>query len=105
MFASLMGSYMHESVLESYNNYPKARRIATAINRVRRVVPWRCMCYEQAFMGKLMLNKRNIPTTIYFGVCKDQQDKMLAHAWLRCGDKIITGKKGMMRFTVVASFA
>jgi len=104
-FASKMGTYMNESPLESDDKYPEAFEIKKAIGRVHHRVPWRCMCYEQAFIGKLMLNRRKTPTTIYFGVCKDENLKIKAHAWLRCGDKIITGKKGMGKFKVVATFA
>jgi len=28
----------------------------------------------------------------------------MAHAWVRCGKSIITGKAGMDRFTLVACF-
>jgi hypothetical protein len=30
---------------------------------------------------------------------------MIAHAWLKCGEKFITGRKGYQKFVVVSSFA
>ncbi|MGD8781902.1 MAG: lasso peptide biosynthesis B2 protein [Ignavibacteria bacterium] len=52
---------------------------------------------------KLILKKRNIPSTLYLGVKKDD-NKMEAHAWLRIGDKIITGKNVSEDFTVISYF-
>jgi len=30
-------------------------------------------------------------STLYLGVTYDEKKKMLAHAWLRCGDVFVTG--------------
>ena len=62
-------------------------------------------CFTEAIVAKKLLNKKKIPSTLYLGVAKDKQQKMIAHAWLRCGNIIVTGKKGMERFTVVSKFA
>jgi hypothetical protein len=52
-----------------------------------------------------MLGRRNVQSTLYLGLAKDEKDQMVAHAWVRCGNKIVTGKAGMERFTVVACFS
>jgi hypothetical protein len=38
-------------------------------------------------------------------VAKDNPQSLAAHAWLRCGPAIITGRLGYQRFTVVSTFA
>jgi hypothetical protein len=45
-----------------------------------------------------------LPATIYFGLAKESENQLMAHAWVRCGESIISGKAGMERFTVVACF-
>ena len=54
----------------------------------------------QAIAGKLMLNLRGIASTMYLGVMK--RDEMKAHAWLRVGQRIITGRRGHQNYTVIA---
>jgi hypothetical protein len=54
-----------------------------------------------------MLKRRRIAATLYLGVAKKESDPegLAAHAWLRCGDVILTGAAGHLHFTVVAAFA
>jgi hypothetical protein len=54
--------------------------------------------------AKALLGQCNLPATIYFGLAKESENQLMAHAWVRCGNKIISGKAGMERFTVVACF-
>jgi hypothetical protein len=52
-----------------------------------------------------MLQRRRIPSTLYFGVAKDPDGNLKAHAWLRSGTQMVTGAAGRKQFTVVATFA
>lgn len=83
----------------------QARRIGRAVTTMSRYVPWDSACLAQAVAGKFMLQRRHIPSTLYLGVAKDGDAKMIAHAWLRCGDVIVTGAPQHQRFTVVSTFA
>jgi hypothetical protein len=51
-----------------------------------------------------MLNRRHIDSTLYLGVAKEK-GSLIAHAWLRCGSRYVTGKEGVEKFTVVSTFA
>jgi hypothetical protein len=103
-FAGFMGQCGKESDFTP-QNLRDVSQVKKTIARVSRRVPWRCRCYEQAFTGKLMLNRRKIPSTIYFGVAKDENNELKAHAWLRCGDLILTGNKEREIFTRVVWFS
>lgn len=81
------------------------RSVAFAFARAGRYVPCLCKCYEQAIAAKMILKGRGIATTMYYGVAKDQAGRLFAHAWLRCGNYIVTGRNGMERFTVVGMFS
>jgi hypothetical protein len=46
--------------------------------------------------------KKHISSTLYLGVGKDN-DQMVAHAWLRCGQLYVTGGNGS-NYSMVAKF-
>ncbi len=68
--------------------------------------PWKSNCLAQAIAGKIMLTRRHIPSTLYIGVTKDKDHSadLSAHAWLRCGDRMVTGDQNRQDFTIVGRF-
>jgi hypothetical protein len=76
-----------------------------AIQTASCYAPWECRCLVQAIAGKILLRRRGIPSTIYMGVRRDENNCFSAHAWLRCGKFILTGKPGMEYYAIVATFA
>lgn len=83
----------------------QARSISWAVTTMSRLVPWDSACLAQAIAAKWMLQKRGLASTLYLGVAYDQNKKMLAHAWLRCGDIYVTGAPQHRSFAVVTTFA
>jgi len=79
--------------------------ISWAVATASRRLPWDCLCLAQAMAGKAMLKRRGVPSTLYLGLAKDGEAQLQAHAWLRCGERILTGQQGMAGFTVIATFA
>jgi hypothetical protein len=69
--------------------------------------PWESVCLPQAVAGQWMLKRRHLAGTVYLGLAKDgaKPEQLAAHAWLRCGDVILTGREGHRQFTVVATFS
>lgn len=84
-----------------------ARMIGGAIRSAVNYTPWESVCLPQAVAAKWMLKRRRIPCTVYLGVMKDDNkpDKLAAHAWIRCGQAILTGAKGHRQYTVVSTFS
>lgn len=80
-------------------------RISKAISIVSRYTPWESKCLVQAIAAMKMLERRSIDCTLYLGTAKDEEGKMIAHAWVRSGSFIVTGSLGKERFTVVYTFA
>jgi len=94
-----------ESEVEiSMVNKEMADHISKAIRRAVRFTPWNVTCLVKAVSAKYLLKRRRIVSTLYLGVAKEGSDKLTAHAWLRCGSKIVTGREEMQRFTTVAFF-
>ncbi|QSF45671.1 lasso peptide biosynthesis B2 protein [Paenibacillus tianjinensis] len=84
---------------------PKIRQITRAIRVGSKVTPWKSTCMVRAVAGLKMLEKRGIDSTLYMGVAKDKQGRMIAHAWLRSGSYYVSGDDVMKGFVVVEKFA
>lgn len=103
--AKFLGKIMTESEETIPKNQSKeVIKIGRTIMKASRYTPFRSLCFEQALTAKFMLNRRRIPSTIYFGVAKDGPKVLKAHAWTRAGDFVLTGNKGKSLFTVVSTF-
>ncbi len=90
----------------------EAERIAWAVRTVSRHTPWQSNCYPQAFTAKLLLRRKQIPSTLYLGAALRQNSTgqlaeapaITAHAWLRCGPLYVTGGRGHDTYAVLAVF-
>lgn len=104
-YAAWLGELGVESprVISAYN--PEDMRIALlTLRRVFRNAPWGQTCFSKAFTAKILLKRVGIQSTLYLGVAREGGRGLIAHAWLRCGEAIITGSGEMHRFTPVACF-
>lgn len=104
--APLLGDQMNET---SHNhlgmNNQMIKNVSNAIRIMSRYTFWESQCLVKAIAGMKMLERRGIDSTLYLGTAKDEEGKMIAHAWLRSGPFYISGVEGMERFTVVSKFA
>ena len=104
--AKFLGKHMRESSMDECNEkIAFAKQIGRIIETASRYTPWESKCLVQAVVGKMMLRQQGIANTLYLGVGKKEGNNLIAHAWLRCGDTIITGRQGKDNFTVVGKFA
>lgn len=99
-----LGKHMEESpCVEGNGDFIK--RVGWAIQVASKYTPWESKCLVQAITGKVLLRHRRLQNTMYLGVAKDRDNQMIAHAWLRSGNKLVTGNCNSSLFTVVAKFA
>jgi hypothetical protein len=82
-----------------------AARIGWAVRGLGQRLPWMSQCLVQAVAATWMLRRRRIPCTLYFGLAKDPEAHLKAHAWVRCGTLVLTGNAARDGYTVVATFA
>ena len=101
--ASWMGRLGVES-LHYLHSSDFSTKIEHAVRRSSRYTLYESKCYDQALTAKALLGQFSLPATIYFGLAKESDNQLMAHAWVRCGNSIITGRAGVERFTVVACF-
>ncbi len=83
-----------------------AASVGWAVRAAAARTPWQSACLVQALAALWLLERKGIPATLYLGVAKDPgaHGGFAAHAWLRCGETIITGAPGREQFTPVAAF-
>ena len=105
-FNHILGDYNKELNTELDENKREViRLIKKQIRRCKRVIPWKVKCFEEAISAKKVLEKQSIETTLYLGVDKDKEKKLIAHAWLKIGGFIITGRQGHEKFKVVGFYS
>lgn len=104
--APTLGKHMQETEdTMDLLNREDLKHVGHAIQIMSNHTIWESKCLVKAIAGMKMLEKRQIESTLYLGIARDETGKMIAHAWLRSGPIFITGKEGMERFTVVSKFA
>ena len=93
---------------ESAREYPEHKReviqtIRKVVNATSKNTPWESKCMVQAISCKWLFAKYGINSTIYFGIKPDEEKKkdLKAHAWLRVGDFIATGREGHKLYKIV----
>ena len=80
-----------------------ARLIGKRVERVCKKTTWDSKCLVRALVARRILLGKGIHTTLYLGLRKED-DTLHAHAWLRCGNYIVTGGEGAEGHTVVSFF-
>jgi len=103
MMGLVQGSTPLETVLPMSVN---PADIGWAIQAAAIRTHWESACLAQALTGMAMLARRGGNATLYLGVARDESgvEAMKAHAWLRCGDTILTGAAGYNEFVTISTF-
>ena len=81
------------------------KQVSWAVRTASRRLPGKASCLARAIAAKRMLRRRGVQSTLYLGIGKDGDGKLRAHAWLRSGNVIASGARGMVSFTVISTFA
>jgi hypothetical protein len=101
-----LGNPLEETAIApTPENMKILKRVSEAIHIMSRYTPWESQCLVKAIAGMKMLERRQIESTLYLGVAKDESGKLIAHAWLRSSSFFISGSEGMERFAVIGKFA
>lgn len=74
--------------------------LAAILPRVAYWLPWRSDCLVQALAAQRMLAGKGIASQIVIGVDNTSEKGFEPHAWLRYGDKVVTGGE-VARFAVL----
>lgn len=102
-----IGSFQKETEIEPCDakTLSYIRDVQYAVMGVCNHTPWESRCLVQALTAKKILNRHGYACTLYMGVGKDQNNQMIAHAWLRCGNRFVTGGNGFLHYAVTGTYA
>lgn len=83
-----------------------ARRVKWAVAGISARTPWTANCLPQALTARSMLRRRGLDSTLYIGAAfTSSRDALRAHAWLRCGDRPITGgRRNEQHFGAIVAY-
>jgi hypothetical protein len=73
--------------------------IGRAVGIAANNVPWRSDCFPQTIAARMLLRRAGVASTIHFGVERIGDDVLTGHAWLTCGDTVVTGGGDLHRYT------
>ena len=90
---------------QSHGGLDVIKEVSKGVETMARHLPWECRCLVQAVAAKKMLDRRQIPATLYLGVTRQAETGWSAHAWTRSGDVILTGDMDLRQFAVVSTFS
>lgn len=80
-------------------------RVSWAVAAAANNVPWRSDCFPQTIAASKLLRKYGHGSTIHLGVERVGDDELAGHAWLTCGDELVTGRGvDLSRYTELHSF-
>lgn len=86
-----------------------AVQVGWAVRAASRFTPWQSTCLVQVLAAQRMLEERLLPGAFYIGTAPGAGESagidLDAHAWLKCGERIITGEKGHERYAVISVFS
>jgi len=78
--------------------------LAKILQAVARNVPWKTNCLVQSIAAATMLRRRKMEGAVYFGARTDESGKFEAHAWVCCGEILVTGDHDEEMYTELAMF-
>lgn len=101
-----LGTYGKETPYRTNTcDYEIIKKVSWAVNTISLHTPWESKCLVQAMTAQIMLKRHSLGSTLYLGLSKDSENNMVAHAWLRCGQVLVTGGYNINAFKEVARFA
>ncbi|MEM1156032.1 MAG: lasso peptide biosynthesis B2 protein [Pseudomonadota bacterium] len=93
----------------AFEQIKRAQRIGYLVSLAATVTPWQSRCLVQVLVTQRLMAAQYIPGQFYLGLHQnsrpnDEQNSLFAHAWLQCGDSVVSGAAGHEAFTAVSTF-
>lgn len=85
-------------------NEKEVLSVYRTLRKIHKYAFWPTTCYTEAISARLILKRKNIKSKIFLGMTKKDDGELLAHAWTKVGDKIITGGGNLESYKVLYIF-
>lgn len=76
--------------------------VGWAVAACARRAPWRAVCFPQGLAAQIMLRRRGIDSTLYYGAAPGPKAGLSAHVWVRHGLQDVIGCELANDFAVLA---
>ena len=80
------------------------KQVFLTIKAIDKYAFWPTTCYTQAIAARLIFKRKNIKSKIFLGMTKDEDGQLLAHAWTKVGDLVVTGGGNLDKYKVLYTF-
>lgn len=104
IFSKLIGVSCSENDMDPTYFPGVLKDVAWAANRACVVAPWGKKCLINALTAKWLSRQFGVRTTYYLGVGKDDDGKLIYHAWLKYGKYVVSGGNVSEEYKVLGSF-
>jgi hypothetical protein len=81
-----------------------AAKVAWAVRACARRAPWRAVCFQQGLTSQIMLRRRGVDSTLYFGAAMGAESALAAHVWVKAGPTEVVGCDEADGFAVLATY-
>lgn len=78
--------------------------IRWAVAAAGRFAPWSPVCFQHGLAAHWMLRRRAIPSTLFYGASSDPDRGIIAHVWIRSGERPVIGCEEAGRYAVLAAW-
>ncbi len=82
----------------------EAQLIARAVRAWAMRVPWRAVCFQQGLAALLMLRRRRLAATLFYGAAHSADAVLVAHVWVRSADVDVIGCETARDYRLLAVF-
>ncbi|MEP4147161.1 MAG: lasso peptide biosynthesis B2 protein [Halioglobus sp.] len=95
---------------ESSDQQAVAAELGRLVAYAAVATPWPSRCLVQVLVVQRLMAEQHIPGQILIGVSpsaggNEHEETFGAHAWLQCGDLIVSGESGSEQYQVISSYA
>lgn len=81
-----------------------ARDLDWVLSAWARRVPWRAVCFQQGLAAQLMLRRRELSASLFYGARRDDAGALVAHVWVQSGPVEVVGCADSASYGVLAVF-
>lgn len=78
--------------------------VGWAIDRAAKRSRLRALCFERGLAAQIMLRRRGVDSTLFYGASPGTARPLEAHVWVLAGDHNVTGAPEPGEFATLASF-
>ncbi|MBN2669517.1 MAG: lasso peptide biosynthesis B2 protein [Bacteroidales bacterium] len=98
---------------KTYSNWQNSKKtgkhidiviLQKAVKKIERHAFWPNTCFSIALAVKIYLNQQQVASQIVFGLKKEAEGELKAHAWLKIDDNIISGNYRIDEYTEMYRF-